>query len=134
MVATPAWSTVFEVNGNRFRESNALVVDNNWFDMFDYKILQGSLDYFLENPGSVILTRSKAAKYFGDLPPLGQRLYIDSVEYSVAAVIENIPANSSFQQDVLISNTAFNEKRKSILDTWGYYSQLLFINISGSIG
>jgi len=98
--------------------------------MFDYKILQGSLDYFLENPGSVILTRSKAANYFGNLPPLGQRLYIDSVEYSVAAIIENIPANSSFQQDVLISNTAFNEKRKSILDTWGYYSQLLFIKLS----
>ena len=130
MVAPPAWSTVFEINGNRFRESNALVIDNNWLDMFDYKILQGSLDYFLENPGSVILTRSKAAKYFGDLPPLGQRLYIDSVEYSVAAVIENIPANSSFQQDVLISNTAFNEKRKSILDTWGYYSQFLFIKLS----
>ncbi len=128
--APPAWSAVFEVNGNRFRESQALLVDGNWINMFGYSIVQGSLDDFLNHPASVILTRSKAIQYFGNQPPLQQRLYIDSVEYTVAAIVEDIPAHSSFQQDVLISNTAFIEKNKSLLETWGYYSQFLFVKLS----
>jgi putative ABC transport system permease protein len=132
MAGTYTRRMVFEINGHRFKESNALIVDSNWVNMFDYKLLQGSSDHFLSNPRSVILTRSKAAMYFGDLPPLQQILYIDSVAYSIAAIIEDIPANSSFQQDVLISNSIYNERREEnegSIKFWGSYSQLLFIKL-----
>lgn len=121
---------MFEINGNRFKEPNALVVDDNWLDLFGYKIIEGSLDDFSSHPRSVILTQSKAIQYFGNAVALQQTLHIDSVAYTVVAVIEDIPPYSSFQQDVLISHVAFNEKDKSLLETWGYYSQLLFIKLS----
>src|SRR5690554_7837052 len=75
-------------------------------------------------------TQSKATKYFGNAVALQQTLHIDSVAYTVVAVIEDIPPYASFQQDVLISNVGFNEKDKSLLETWGYYSQLLFVKLS----
>lgn len=132
MAGTNARRKVFEINGYRFKESNALIVDSNWVNMFDYKVLQGSLEYFSNNPRSVVLTRSKAAKYFGDLPPFQQTLHIDSVEYAIAAVIEDIPPHFSFQQDVLISNSVYkeNQEDKMSLEHWGHYSQLLFIKMS----
>ncbi|WP_162415919.1 ABC transporter permease [Cyclobacterium roseum] len=122
---------VLEINGHQFKEPNALIVGKDWIDMFDYKVHRGSMDYFFNNPRSVILTRSKAAKYFGDLPPLQQTLYIDSIPYTVAAIIEDIPANSSFQQDVLVSNSFYNERKGDSDDTksWGIFSQLMFIKL-----
>ncbi|WP_162340296.1 ABC transporter permease [Cyclobacterium salsum] len=122
---------VLEINGHQFKEPNALIVDKYWMDMFDYKVHRGSMDYFFNNPRSVILTRSKAAKYFGDLPPLQQTLYIDSIPYTVAAIIEDIPANSSFQQDVLVSNSFYNERKGDSDDTksWGIFTQLMFIKL-----
>lgn len=122
---------VLEINGHQFKEQNALIVGKDWMDMFDYKVHQGSMDYFFNNPRTVILTRSKAAKYFGDLPPLQQTLYIDSIPYTIAAIIEDIPANSSFQQDVLVSNSIYNERKADFENTkqWGIYSQLLFLKL-----
>jgi len=123
---------VLEINGHRFNETNALIVGEDWVKMFDYKVHRGSLENFFNNPRSVILTRSKAATYFGNNPPLGQILYIDSVAYDVAAIIEDIPANSSFQQDLLISNSIYNEREADAAykNEWGIYSQLLFLKIS----
>ncbi|MEX2594134.1 MAG: ABC transporter permease [Anditalea sp.] len=122
---------VFEINGHPFKEMNALIVGKDWMEMFDYKVHQGSLDYFNNNPRTVILTRSKAAQYFGDLPPLQQTLYIDSIPYTIAAIIQNIPANSSFQQDVLVSNSIYSERKADIENTkeWGIFSQLLFLKL-----
>ncbi|WP_439482740.1 FtsX-like permease family protein [Cyclobacterium plantarum] len=122
---------ILEINGRQFKEPNALIVGKDWVDMFDYKVHQGSLDYFFNHPRSVILTRSKSAQYFGDLPPLQQTLYIDSIPYSIAAIIEDIPANSSFQQDVLVSNSIYKETKEGIENTasWGMYTQLLFLKL-----
>lgn len=45
-----------------------------------------------------------------------QTVYIDSIPYTIAAVVEDIPANSSIQQDVLIPNSAHAESVKKALD------------------
>lgn len=130
MAQPSLWSeNIFEVNGNRFKETQALFVDSNWTKIFTYKVLKGSLSDFTHHGNKVIISESKAKKYFGSLPPLDQTIYIDSIPYAVAAVIKDIPANSSIQQDVLIPNSTLlkNEKTRSQLEYWGYYSQLLFV-------
>ncbi|MFC4874447.1 ABC transporter permease [Negadavirga shengliensis] len=130
MANTNTRNYIFEINGHRFKEDDALIVDNNWVNMFDYKVLQGSLDNFLNNPHSVILTASRARQYFGDTPPLQQIFSIDSVAYSVGAVVEDLPANSSFQQGTLIPTSVYQtEGADAHLKTWGFYSQLLFIKL-----
>lgn len=131
MAGTGLSRKVLEINGQPFKETNGLIVGRDWIDMFTYKVQQGSLEYFFNNPRSVILTRSKAARYFGDLPPLEQTIYIDSIPYAVAAVIEDIPANSSFQQDILVSNSIYQESKEDLGNTqsWGIFSQLLFIKL-----
>lgn len=126
--------SIFEVNGNRFLEKNAIYVDSNWTKMFTYKVLKGSIRDFITSANKVIISKTKAKKYFGSLPPLEQTVYIDSILYTIAAVVEDIPANSSIQQDVLIPNSALlrNERNKGHLQTWGYYSQLLFVKLSAN--
>ncbi len=132
-MATPTtWKNIlFKINGDVFTEKNALLVDSNWTKMFSYKVVEGSLQRFTAQSNSIVLTKSKAKKYFGDAPALTQTLLIDSVLFSVAAVVEDNPVNSSFQQDVLIPNSFLlnNESVRKNLDDWGYRSQLLFVKL-----
>ncbi len=135
MAKPSQWSgNTFEVNGNRFLEKNALFVDSNWFKMFTYKVIKGNLGDFVNNANKIVIGQSKAKKYFGSLPVLEQTVYVDSIPYTIAAVVEDVPANSSIQQDVLIPNTALlrNEGDRMSLETWGNYSQLLFVKLSAN--
>lgn len=120
---------VFEVNGHKFEEKNSLLVDSNWTKLFDYRILEGSISAFEQTPHSVLITESKAKQYFGRLPALAQTILIDSVPHQVAGVIADIPANSSFQQDILISNDLI-KRDPGDLSHWGYLSQLVFAKLS----
>lgn len=133
-IAQPSdWSSyIFEINGSRFLEKNALYVDSNWTKMFTYQVIKGSLRDFTKSTNKVILSESKAKKYFGDLPPLEQSIYIDSEPYTIAAIVKDVPANSSFQQDMLIPNAILKKSRvgKSPIDVWWRYSQLLFVKLS----
>ena len=135
-IAMPTtWKNLlFKINENVFTEKNALLVDSNWIKMFRYKVLEGSLQRFTAQSNSIVLTRSKAKKYFGDVSAITQTLLIDSVPFSIAAVVEDNPVNSSFQQDVLIPNSFLLDKesvRKS-LDDWGSRSQLLFVKLKAN--
>src|SRR5690606_9003453 len=51
----------------KFSEDRIFYADENFFDAFSFKLLAGNPRYVLSEPNSVVLTRSMAAKYFGDL-------------------------------------------------------------------
>ncbi len=133
-VAQPSFysRSVFEANDHKFHEKNALYVDSNWTKIFDYEVLEGSVSAFERTPYSILLTASKARQYFGTASALSQTVLIDSVPHQVAGVIADIPPNSSFQQDILITNhITLNNERD--LSYWGMHSQLLFIKMTAGV-
>ena len=51
---------------------------------------------------SLIITLEMAEKYFGDENPIGKAITINKgTIYTVAAVIDNVPANSHIQFDAI---------------------------------
>ncbi|HXB92791.1 MAG TPA: ABC transporter permease, partial [Puia sp.] len=92
----------FHIGEEYFAEKQAAYVDKNWFGLFHYDFVSGSTASFLQHPYSLILSETKAKKYFGKKDPIGQTIRIDTVDYRVQAVIKDNPANSSFQWDVLL--------------------------------
>lgn len=88
---------------NRFYEGNHLIVEQSFFDVFDFKLLQGDRATVLREPLSVVLTESTAHKYFGEENPLGQTLNTDRFDLKVTGVIENPPLNSHLDFSMLIS-------------------------------
>ena len=109
------------INGNFIKEENCAYVDSSWFNMFDHKVLSGSIHTFNNNPFSVLLTASKAKKYFGNESPLGKTLRIDTVNYTVQGVLADNPANTSFNFDVflpLASKMSNPEVKKDIFYWW----------------
>ncbi|HEY1871553.1 MAG TPA: ABC transporter permease, partial [Chitinophagaceae bacterium] len=66
-VLTNSWGgPVLNINHKPFSEKTTAYVDKSWFNIFHYDFVAGNSVAFGQNPFSIILTESKAKKYFGD--------------------------------------------------------------------
>ena len=78
-----------------------LLVDPNFFEVFDFRLLRGDPARLFPNPNSVVLTPEVAMRYFGQDDPMGQTLSIrlgaDFEDYVVTGIAEAPPLNSSIQ-------------------------------------
>ena len=69
--------------------------------IFDFEFIEGDASV-LDDPSSVILSRSMATKFFGSDPAVGQVLTLDhKLALSVGAVIEDLPLNTHFTSSLL---------------------------------
>lgn len=100
---------------NRFNEEGLLFADSTLFDVFSFKLLKGDRKTALESPGSIILTRKYAMKYFGSKDPMGQRMSIqaDTNLYTVTGVVEDVPDNSHLKFDMLASMSSIPDQANS---------------------
>lgn len=75
--------------------------------LFPVKVVQGSLEGIHTEPNRLALTESMAEQIFGNTSVVGQQVAFYGVKdlYTVAAVVEDFPANSHLQSDVLFSYT-----------------------------
>jgi putative ABC transport system permease protein len=83
--------------------------DSTFFEVFGFKLLSGDREAILNKPYSVVLTRSTAREYFKDEDPLNKHLKILDTLHTVTGVVEDIPANSHLQFDLLISFETFEQ-------------------------
>ncbi|MFT7382407.1 MAG: putative ABC transport system permease protein, partial [Roseivirga sp.] len=58
-------------NINSFLQENLLAVEENFFDVFSFEIIQGDQSTALSQPFKVVITEEMAIKYFGDANALG---------------------------------------------------------------
>lgn len=87
-----------------FHEDLATVVDPDFFHMFSFRFLEGNPASALNDPYSIVMTRALATKYFGDQSPIGRTIKLNNAHLlTVTGVIEDVPANSSFQFEFAFS-------------------------------
>lgn len=86
-----------------YYENSICAADPAYFSVFSFEFIQGDPSTALMEPYSMVLTREKAEKYFGDLNPLGQVLeYAGSLEFTITGVIENIEENTALDFDIIV--------------------------------
>lgn len=92
-----------------FTEKKVYLADAGFFELFDFRLLQGNTADVLKSPGNVVLTRSTARKYFGDEDPMGKVIIVDK-EYrlKVTGIAEDVPANSHLDFDVVMPLSNFS--------------------------
>jgi putative ABC transport system permease protein len=114
-------------NGEKqFYEGDFYLADSTTFDMFSYKIIDGDVNTALDAPFSIVLTKKIAIKYFGTVNAVGQSLQNQQNEtFKVTAVMEDVPLNSHFIFDALISrNTQPNYQ-----GNWGSFGVYTYIQL-----
>ncbi len=89
----------------RYDEANILAVDTSFFNVFSFPIIKGNPKTALKNLRGVTISESTAKRYFGDEDPIGKQLAVDSdsIMVEVVAVFKDVPANSHFHFDFLVS-------------------------------
>jgi putative ABC transport system permease protein len=118
-----------KVNGQLIAEKEGVVVDSDWFRIFDYEVLSGDLRSFNDNTFSIIFTQSKARQLFGNKNPIGQFVRVDTSLYRVRAIVKDNPINSSFQFDMLMPMAARFAFRKPNQTDWGNMSYRTFVKV-----
>ena len=97
------WSSPWiHANGKDVQESTAYV-DSSFFDVFSFPLKYGNPKTALTNKASVVLTDDVAQNLFGNSNPVGKAVTLnDTLQYTITGVLENLPANSSIQFQVLM--------------------------------
>jgi len=98
--------------------------DPSVFKIFSFKLLEGDPETALSSPRSIILSESKARKYFGSKNPLGKTLLLsdEKLPFTVTGVMQDIPSNSQLQFDFLSS---FSELTNNL--AWGMWNYPTYI-------
>lgn len=87
-----------------FEENTILYADPDFLKMFSFELLSGDPNKVLE-PGTIMISKAAAIKYFGDANPEGEVLQIvGNIEksFTVAGVFNDVPANSHLQFTMLL--------------------------------
>jgi len=83
------------------------MVDPSFFNMFDFKVIEGPANDPLGSGNSVLLTPSSAKKYFGSENAIGKNIEIelgdDKVLFTVRGIVSESPEASSIRFHALIS-------------------------------
>lgn len=105
-----------------------VITDPEYFKVFQYTWLAGQASTALQAPLTVVLTATKAAKYFGPQPVenyIGKTInYNDSVPITVTGIVKALPANSDliFSDFISFASTKSSPLKNEFgFDQWGMF-------------
>ncbi len=107
-------------------ENRFCLADSNLTRLFEFPMIEGSLQDALMVPGQVVISQRMATKYFGNTPPMGQTLDVQlngKATLTVAGIMQDTPENTHLPIDFLASSlnagTLLNKGQGSYWDFAG---------------
>jgi putative ABC transport system permease protein len=116
--------STYDHSGNKisYRETRAILADPNLFRFFSIPLSEGNKQSVLERPNSVVLSETLSKKYFGNEAAIGKTVYVnDSTMLQVTGVFRDIPHNSHFRFDMVLSVVGKTGSDVAVWDGWGGY-------------
>ena len=129
----PSFSVRYQ--DRQFEEPGVLAVDSTFFDVFSFPVVRGDGREALRLPFQLLITESVAEKYFGREDPLGKMLRInDQYELPVGAVLADVPENSHFHFDFLLSYVTMKQMQPgSPFYEWGDFGHYNYIRLADGV-
>jgi putative ABC transport system permease protein len=107
--------------GRKYDLRDIYFTDPAFFDVFSYTFLEGDRRAALVSPGSLVLTEETARKLFSRVDVLGQTVnFNNDYDLTVTAVVANVPSNSHFRFNGLVSVSTITGKPeiRQALESW----------------
>jgi len=97
--------TVIEYNNQTFTEEQLIQADSSFFNFFTIPVLKGDPKSLLNSKRKIALSESSARKIFGNQNPIDKAIKVgtDTSRYTVTGVYADIPGNSHFEANMIIS-------------------------------
>jgi ABC-type antimicrobial peptide transport system permease subunit len=115
-----------EYEGQKFYDHKIAEVDTSFFNLFSFKLLKGNVQNL--TPDGMVISQTVAKKIFGDRDPMEEMVKTSSGNlYRVAAIMEDMPSNSTIEYDVLL----FPDRKNN--EKWGNFMFATYLQLnSGS--
>jgi hypothetical protein len=84
-------------------ESGIVFTEPSFFKIFDRPMLFGKSVEGLDEPNEAVISKRWALKYFGKIDARNEIIKYDTIEYKVAAVMDDFPPNTDFPFDLMLS-------------------------------
>ncbi|CAM4169876.1 ABC transporter permease [Gillisia hiemivivida] len=110
-----SYNNRIEYNGAYYGQSSLAYVDPNFFEVFTLPIIQGAKTEPLDKPNTVVISKSFAENTFGNTDPIGKMLKVTNRDENllVTGVMEDMPKNSHFHFDLLVSTLGYAQAKKT---------------------
>ncbi len=93
-----------ENQAESFADQQLAFADSNFLTVFDFTLAKGNVRDALSKPGTIILSKQTAQRYYGDADPINKTLVVDNQHsFQVVGVLDAIPTNSHIHFDALAS-------------------------------
>ncbi len=124
--------------GNKVFNESVSIADSNFFNVFSFKLAEGSPSHALTDLNSMVVTKDIAKKYFGDEKALGKILNITAFgrkwTVKISGILENIPHNSSIQCRMIVPTEWFKslvtENFGSNFNFWDNLSVQTYVQVN----
>jgi putative ABC transport system permease protein len=127
---------LIKTNKEIYKVEHILYADENFFKTFSFRIIKGNKEGLKSSVKNVVISENTARKYYGNTDPIGKTIGLisDSTRlFTVAAVAENAPDNSSIQYDVVLPLQADPGYEENIKQGFNQTSHLLFIELKEGV-
>lgn len=112
----------------RFNEKKIYYVDATFLSMFSFPLEKGAVEAALSKPYSAVLTQATAARYFSDVNPIGKVIAIgEDRPYTITGILKDIPENTHFEFDFLLSYTSLGAEQD---ENWDWAGDYTYIQLS----
>lgn len=117
------YSSIQVKKGNNYNnEYNIAFADSTFFEVFTFPAIAGNTDHILNEPNTVVISKSIAEKYFGSVDAIGKFIETNDdggTPYKITAVIQDMPENSHFRFDFIFP-------MENLKYDWGNYVSMNF--------
>ncbi|MBI3218263.1 MAG: ABC transporter permease [Bacteroidetes bacterium] len=99
----------------KFEEGRGVVyAPPGYFNLFDRKVLMGDAKKGLDEPNEAVISKASALKYFGKDDAIGEVFNFESREFKVTAIVEDLPTNTDFPFDVILSYATIKKEKDEV--------------------
>ncbi len=121
--------------GTRIKKGNENMIENKVayadpgiFDVFTLPMVDGDSKNPLTEPNTVVISEQAAQKYFNKTNVVGQYLFLvtENKSFKITGVIRNMPSQSHFNFDYLLSMPSLATSRDNNWNNFSFSTYILF--------
>jgi len=119
-------------NNIAFNEKKIYLVDSNFFDFFNFRLLKGDPATVLNEPTSIVMTASAAKKYFGNEDPIGKVVDFNKrLRLKVTGIAADVPVNSHLDFDMVVPIS--NWRNEQWMNQWPNNGLFAYVQLNPKV-
>jgi putative ABC transport system permease protein len=121
------------ISNKSYQIENMLIVDVNFFEMFNTSFVAGNLKDALNSVDNVVLTETTAKNIFGTTNVIGKIIRFNhTIDMMITGIVKDLPKNTSFKADLFVSSLNCLMQRLSYkMNCKSYDSNIEYNSLSG---